>query len=445
MNHAQTFDRGAGYLADDADPAYRPYGEPIDVPGAVSLPTEASPRLQRLAQFGLCLAAFFGGWNLLRIAEFNLTLSDLALTFVLATMLFQGRVNTRPFGTLSVFWYVGLALMLGGLLASTIAHGSVLRWLIVGAQYLFAFMLLPMILTGQHTSFTRRLPALFVLGITISQLIGVSASLVFDHSDTIDLMGDGFLTGNGRVGAMTGEPNPNGAMVAFALPMLIYSIQKRTIPIGIALICGALLVWGLLASGSFTGFSATVIATSIYLAISGIGYLVRFALVGLVAGGLFVASGLPLPGAFEERVAGALTTGDLNQAGTFTDRADLVAEAWQMTDDNLFLGLGVDQFRVVSSHGAPVHELHLLILNEGGVVAFAGLAILLIMLVVTALVAVSRSRSEGAMILAVVAVFMVYTFSIPHMYSRQWILPVLLAMSSFYALRPSYLPPGRDE
>ena len=238
---------------------------------------------------------------------------------------------------------------------------------------------------------------------------------------------------------MTGEPNPNGAMIAYALPMLFYCIQKRSIPLGIGLVCGAMLLWGLLASGSFTGFAASVIATSVFLMVSGIRLFVRFALVALVGAGLFVASGLPLPEAFEERVAGAISTGDLSQAGTYTDRSKLIEEAWQKADDNVFIGLGVDRYRAVSYYGAPVHELHLLIWNEGGAIAFVGLLMLLLLLIAGALSAVSRSRQEGAMILAVVAVFMVYSFSIPHMYSRQWILPVLLAMSTYFALRPLHL------
>lgn len=395
--------------------------------------------IQRVARFMLCVAIFLSGWSLLRVGTINLTLSDILLMFVLVVMLFRTELNTRPFSAMTVFWFVGLALMLGGLLLSTVVNGVVERWLIVAGQYLFAFLLIPMVFMGQDTTLTRRLPVLFVLGITVSQLIGVSASLLFEPADTLALMGDGFLTGNGRVGAMTGEPNPNGAMIAYALPMLFYCIQKRTIPLGIGLICGAMLVWGLLASGSFTGFAASIIATSVFLLVSGFGLFLRFALVAVVGAGLFFASGLPLPAAFENRVAGAISTGDLNQAGTFTDRSKLIDEAWQRADDNAIIGLGVDQYRVESFYGAPVHELHLLIWNEGGAIAFIGLLMLLLILIGGALSAVTRSKMEGAMILAVVAVFMVYSFSIPHMYSRQWILPVLLAMSTYFALQPVHL------
>lgn len=392
----------------------------------------------RFTRLVLFIAVFLCGWSVLRVGDINLTLSDIGITFVVCAMLLRGELNTRPFGSMTVFWISGLALMLAGLLLSTIVNGEMTRWLIVAAQYLFAFLLVPMVLMGQQITVTQRLPALFVFGIVVSQMIGVTASLLFDHTETLDLMGDGFLTGNGRVGAMTGEPNPNGAMVAFAFPMLLYCMRNRTIPTGLGLICALILAWGLLASGSFTGFAAAVIATGVYLVFSGFNQFAKFAMAGVVGLFLFVASGAPLPEAFETRVVGALTSGDLNEAGTYTDRADLISEAWQMADSNVLVGLGVDQYRNVSAKGSPVHELHLLIWNEGGVVAFVGLLLLLLMLIAGSMRALSESRIEGAMILAVVSVFMVYTFSIPHMYSRQWIMPVLLAMSTFFAIRPSF-------
>lgn len=396
------------------------------------LPSSTRSSLFRVT---LCAAVFLCGWSLLRFGELNLTLNDVLLALVIGVMLYRGEISKKPFGDLTVFWLLGLGLMLSGLLIGSIANGSVDRWLIASAQYLFAFLLIPMALMGQQLSLTRILPALFVIGIAVSQLIGISASLMFDHSQTSDLLGSGFLTGNGRLGAMTGEPNPNGAMVAFALPMLLYSLRQRLMPLGIGLICGFLLIWGLLASGSFTGFVATVIAVGVYLAISGLGVLVRVSILGAAGLALFLASGLALPEAFENRVAGALTTGNLDQAGTFTGRSALIEEAWEMVGDNSFVGLGVDQYRVESDHGAPVHEFHLLIWNEGGLLAFVGLVIILLTMMVAGFSVISRSRAEGAMILAVVAVFNIYTFSVPHMYSRMWILPVLLAFAAYFARR----------
>jgi hypothetical protein len=390
----------------------------------------------KIARYALYAAIFFSGWAILRVASVNLMLSDLA--FLVAFLIFfaRGRLKAMPFGWMTQFWLLGLILMLGGLLFSTLIYGDVLRWIIVAGQYLFAFLLIPMLLMGQDTNLTRRLPIVYMAGIVLSETIGIVSSFFLTYNDVVDVLGSGFITGNGRLGAMTGEPNPNGAVIAFALSMLVYGVRTGRVRALLAILLAVPLVWGLLASGSFTGFVASIVAVSIVAAASGFRLLFRAGLVAVVAGGLFVASGASLPEVFQERVVRAVSSGDLNQAGTYVGRSALIRDAWENAEDTILVGVGVDRFRVVSHYGAPVHELHLLIWNEGGMVAFLGLLILLISLVVLALLALSKNREEGGMLLAVLAVFMVYTFSIPHMYSRQWIMPVMLALSTVYASRP---------
>ena len=390
----------------------------------------------RLARYSLYIAIFFSCWTLLRPGEANFTLSDFAVGVAVLIFFARGQLRALPFGWMTPFWLIGLILMLGGLLFSTLINGDVTRWLIVAGQYLFAFLLIPMVLMGQDVRFTRRLPLIYIAGTVVSQVIGIASSFIWTYADTAAVFGDGFITGNGRIGAMTGEPNPNAAVIAISLAMLIYCIRTRRIPILLAILCAIPLVWGLLASGSFTGFGAAIVAVSIMMAISGIRVFLKVGLVAAVASTIFFASGAPLPTVFEERVATALSSGDINQAGSYTGRAALVRDAWENADDTIIVGVGVDRFREVSQFGAPVHELHLLIWNEGGLMAFLGLLMLIAALIVFALRAVSRNREEGGMILAVVAVFMIYTFSIPHMYSRQWVMPVMLALSTFYAMRP---------
>ena len=45
------------------------------------------------------------------------------------------------------------------------------------------------------------------------------------------------------------------------------------------------------------------------------------------------------------------------------------------------------------------------------------------------------------MALAIVAVLLIYTMSIPHMYSRFWILPPILALSTIYGRRSTLALP----
>src|SRR3546814_18234103 len=44
-------------------------------------------------------------------------------------------------------------------------------------------------------------------------------------------------------------------------------------------------------------------------------------------------SGYQLPTVFQDRVANALETGNLDDAGTFTDRAKLISDAWALRSE----------------------------------------------------------------------------------------------------------------
>lgn len=389
----------------------------------------------RIPRLCLLVAVFFSGWTLLRVGSINLTFSDVAFLASLILIAMQGRLNAVPFGPLTPFWVAGLTMMLGGLFVSSIVNGDPMRWANVAIQYTVAYLLIPLLLMQQEQRLTRILPVMFVLGTTLSEAIGIASTFVFTFHDTVDLLGDGFITGNNRLGAMAGQPNPNGAVIAFSLPMLVYSVFKGTMPWLAGLVCGIILLWGLMLSASFTGFSASVLALTITLAVMGLRYLARVALVVAVAVGLFVASGAPLPETFQERVGGAVGSGDINQAGTFVNRSELIDEAWKFAEGTTFIGMGVDRYRELSHHDNPVHNLYLLIWNEGGSIAFAGLIVLLALLCILAAGGLRRGRAEGAMACAVVIVFLIYTASYPHMYSRMWLMPIMVALSVIYTRR----------
>ena len=392
----------------------------------------------------ILIGVFLSSWSLFRLGSMNVTVSDIALMLCLAMVASQGRLNLMPFGPLTPFWVVALTLMLGGLFVSSVINGDPLRWANVAVQYAMAYLFIPILLMGQERRITQLLPVFFVLGTTLSEAIGITATFFFTMQDTIDYLGDGFITGNQRLGSMAGQPNPNGAVIAFSMPMLIYTLIKGSMPKLLGLVCGVTLLWGLMLSASFTGFFASMTAIGITLALIGIRHLVRLGLVIAVAAGLFFASGAPLPKAFQERVGGAVETGDISQAGTFLNRSELIAEAWGFAEDTAVIGMGVDRYRELSHHDNPVHNLYLLIWNEGGAVAFLGLVGLLAMLCIFAVGGLRRSREAGGMACAVVIVFLIYTASYPHMYSRMWMVPVFTALGVIYGRRDEVAVNRRD-
>jgi hypothetical protein len=204
-------------------------------------------------------------------------------------------------------------------------------------------------------------------------------------------------------------------------------------PLWSGLLCGAILVWGLVSTASFTAFSAAVIGVGVMVLVSNPARFLKTAAPVAVLLFVYITSGLPLPGLFEARVGAALTSGDLSSAGTFLGRWELLEEAWNLSSGTILIGYGADQYRHVSAHLAPVHVFPMLILVEGGLIALVGLLVLFGILLFRAVLGMRHDRYGGAMALAIFAQFVVFSLSVPHMYARLWIGPLLLALAAIYA------------
>jgi hypothetical protein len=387
----------------------------------------------RLLGVLLAIAAMLLSWHIARPAKINLTLSDAALFGCLGLLAIQGKLESKPFGSLTPLWLLGLTMMMGGLMVSTLISGDPMRWLIVFAQYLFAYFFLPAILMSVSREQVWRCLVAFVVGVTISQSITLIASFFFDYHDTVDLLGPDFITATGRFGAFSGNANTNGGMIAFSLPILLFLLQRRLISLWFGYLCGAVLLWGLVASASFTAFSAAVVGLGLMVLLANPGRFFKFVLPVALLALAYITSGLPLPAPFEARVGETLATGDLNSAGTFLGRMELLKEAWKLSGGTIFLGYGADQYRQVSAHLAPVHVFPMLILVEGGLIALIGLVTLFGVLFSMVINGLRKDRFGGAMALAIFVQFMVFSMSVPHMYARLWIGPMMLVMAAIYA------------
>jgi O-antigen ligase len=387
--------------------------------------------LMRIADVMLMVGVFFSGHAVLKLGGLNLTVADVALFTAAAIYLGQQRFNLVPFGEMTPIWLLGLGAMLGGLFVSSAVHDDLLRWLDIGAQYAVAFYLVPILLMAVDTRFAQRLVVIYIFGIVASEIVGIFSYFYLTHANTAWLS-PGFVAPNHRIGAMAGEPNPNGATVAFALAMLLYAWRQNLLTLKVIIPSALILLWGLLLSASATGAFAVVVCVGTALGLMGLARLMKIGLIVVVAAGLYIASGAPIPQEFQKRVGTAVVTGDVTKAGTFEGRSELIMEAWSQTDKHLLVGMGADKFRDFSVYGQPVHNLHLLIWDEGGAPAYLGLLVMLGMMGILALAALPEKRKEAAMALPIVLVFLIYTMAIPHMYSRFWVLPVFLGLSTIY-------------
>lgn len=393
----------------------------------------AQDRPERIRQWLIAAGCFFLSWQIVRLRMINISASDMLFLLAFLILLVRNRLNLLAMESLTALWALALSAMLGGLLIGSVFNGVPLRFANIGAQYLLGFLIIPMVLMSEDRLWLRKCLLAFVLGVTLSQLIALGAANLLTHSEAKAIFGPTVSTGNGRIGGLVADANLNGAIIGMALIALFNARHHRLVAIVPTLVIVGILLWALLATASFTAFAAAAIATIVYFLFADFGRFLRVGVPMLLAFAAYVLSGFPLPEAFSERVLGALLSGDIAQAGTFTHRAELIAEAWEMSKDTLFVGLGVDRFRVESAYGAPVHNFWLLLLTEGGLLAVTGLAALALVLLVMGFRGLTISRDDGAMILAIFWIFLIFTTAIPHMYNRLWIVPLVLAIAATFA------------
>ncbi len=380
---------------------------------------------------------FLSPMNYLRTDLFYFTLGDvftaLAFVFVLATK----RLMTVPFGKVSTSWYLGVSLLALGLTIGTIVKGEASAGAIVVAQYIFSFAILPMVLVGRPRAELVFLIKVFVFSMAIVMLHGTYFA-VYEPTDIR------FISGSGRMYGLIQRENATGAMGAFALVMAQWLYMSRHI-FGIGFLMLAIpIAYGILLTGSNTGFflagfgvlTLGLFSGSVRLLAAAVGLGVVAVTVILLWGEFF------LPEIFMKRVYGAIVSGDSSQAGSFHDRIALNRDALQIARDTIWIGLGGDQFRDVSPMGSPVHNTYLLLLSEGGLMSLAGLVFMLITGLFIGWQAYQRrDYMAGGLTVTFLFLFALTLNGFAHVYARFWVIPLFLAMSvSVSGPNPQYHP-----
>lgn len=383
----------------------------------------------------LAVAVFLAPYIAWRPGAILFTISD--MFFVLGAFLIAlaHRMPLRPFAYLTPYWLLALAVMLGGLYLGSIINGDPLRWAILAGQYLFSLALLPILLMRHDRRRTFMLFKAFVAGVGCMELFGSALYFAYGGQwEPLQRFGPDFVTGGGRLSAFLADANWNAAMIAMAIPFVYY--LRIAGQLGQMLFASTLtiLLIGLALTASVTGMVSAVLATTIFLVAGKVRPPMRLFAAGGAAFALLIASGYALPRAFQTRIVPALESGELAQAGTYLGRVELIEEAWDMTSNAIVVGIGADQFRNVSVVQQPVHNLYLLLWVEGGLASLIGWLWMMGILAVGAIWALRHDRLVAALALSVFATFLIYSAASPHMYARQWIVPLLLAMAPVFAI-----------
>ena len=386
-------------------------------------------RLDQLEFFLAGGTVFLAPINTLRHPSFYLTLSDVLAVICLFVMLLNRSLPVRPFGSVTFWWIVGLVMLVGGLLVSSLVNGDATRGIVVSSQYGAAYFLLPFVIVSRSRSQVEILAKLFVLIVVLMCLHGVYLIHYVGEVNTR------FVSGNGRLMSFVERQNAFAAVIAMTFPLLFWLGEEgriRRIYLWIAL---PVLAYGIMLTGSATGMAGMSYAFAIYLLviISRSLRQIALAFAGVTAAvAAFAIWGKAiLPAVFQKRILGALESGDIDQAGTFSHRYDLMMEALRLVDDAILLGFGADQYRVVSPLQQPVHNAYLLIWAEGGLIAVVGLLLLVFsgLLTLPGVFRQAAGRSAAICTFCLVTQFAFLINATPHIYARFWIVPLLLGIA----------------
>ncbi|MEX0317252.1 MAG: O-antigen ligase family protein [Ruegeria sp.] len=372
------------------------------------------------------ITVFLAPLNYLRASFVYFTLGDVFAFSTFILMLTKGRLPLRPFGAISGLWFASVLMFLTGFMMGSILNGDPIAGTTAIGQYCVTLILMPMIILQRSRRETELLILAFVASICVSMIHG--AYYVNYYPD------DGrFVSINGRLKGLVERVNGAGAMAAFAITFLTWLRYVGRIHIILFLLLLSPIVYGLLLTGSNTGFYLTAIGVFGLAVLSGSARAIIKLLSAMIA--LFAVALLWgdafLPEVFQERVFEAVRAGDASESGTFDERFMLILEAQKIADDTVWLGLGIDQYEEVSALDAPVHNTYLLTLSEGGLMSLLGLVGMLLTGIYIAWFErfFRHNWINSALSLSIVVMVALVMNAIPHFYARFWTVPWMLALS----------------
>lgn len=385
-------------------------------------------------------AVFLAPYISFRHPAIFITVSDILFAGAFFLRLSNGRL-AAPFANLTWLWLLGLLMLTGGLFIGSVFKGDVARCLVLVAQYCFAYLLVPLVLLNRSHEEVIRLIKCGIAGMVIMCAIG--AVLYWSGYNSMGRGQMAMITGNRRLAGFVDNPNAMAVLTVMVLPSVWFLLLSKQMRAWVAFLCIGLLVTAIILTSSNTGLYSMVAAALIFF--GGRRNFKTLLTLAILSAAVLTFGQDYLPTTFQNRVLPALTSGDLTTAGTFADRQELNREALHMADENLIIGLGADQYRLVSRYGAPVHNLYLLLLNEGGGLSLLGYMVLLGVPILAAIVA-SRLPHGKLVLLTTVTTLVVFAnaiMGVAHVYGRVWFLFVFLAVSPALIVqdfRPRFFP-----
>ena len=389
--------------------------------------------IDRIQRSLLCIAVFLAPIQMFRPSEFSFTFSDFAFSLLGIMMIVRRQLTTVPLQDVTIVWMIANLFLLGGLYASSIINGAASASLVVCTQYFFAYVFLPFVIMSDEKM------ALLIAKTLVSSIMFILVC-GFIFAATGYNPNFAYVSGSGRLTSFFGDPNYLALQLALTVPLVMYLWFSKNLSTLICFIIFVCIFIGLIMASSNSGIGSAALGVGVFLLFAGS---IRWLLQGaLLAATLVLAAATVgydyLPEVFQKRVLSAVESGSLDQAGTFQDRMELIAEASDKLGGSLWLGMGTDQYREHSYWQAPVHNTYLLIWVEGGTIAIFGWLLILASIAFIGIRSYQYPRDGprcAALVIAVLMIFMFVATTLPHLYQRFWIMPAFVAINLALAKR----------
>ena len=208
------------------------------------------------------MAVFLAPYSAFHHPALFFTASDFLFTAALALRLLSGW-PLRPLGAGTELWYLGFIMLNYGLLVSSLIAGDIARGGIVFAQYLFAYLCLPLALGRNSYDEAVRLAKWCVYGMVAMCVFG-SAAYFWGYNGGYQkhFM---IVSGGGRLSGFVDNPNGLAGFIALTLPLLWFLASTgafrrlTTIALSIPMFVALVL------TSSNSGLLNAVLATGIFL------------------------------------------------------------------------------------------------------------------------------------------------------------------------------------
>lgn len=410
---------------------------------SVPLPLRSSARRRRMTGMdpiglvssglatptGLLIAAavVLAPMNHVKLDSVYVTASDIVALMAFILMLANRTLSIKFFGPATAFWFMSFFAFMGGLTVSSVVNGNPLALPNTFAQYGYSLLVLPMILGGRSYAQTIALVKLLVASYVFVMVFGAYVVHFVDNPNHM------LVSGSGRMRSLFQRENEGAVHGAIAIVLVLGLYKMGEFKLRTVFLCLPPLIYGIMLTGSVSGLLATILGVTLLITIVGpFKYLPISAAAFIAIAGLMVLLGDTfMPAVFQERVLNPLLDRNLAEAGTFSDRAQLMQEALTVAKDTVFLGLGVEQFREISSHHTAVHNTYLLSFVEGGLISMLGLIGFFLsgVILIWAAIVERANRLVWAITLVVLLIYAAAFNMFPTFFARFWNVPWILLFS----------------